>query len=129
MTFFPDIECKTLPLPHGNKEVIQNIAQHTNDLKPEFKKGVQDFITHLIAKAQTNGAKHGYQKGSVITGNIYLIGNYQLVFQLRWLAIYPLTLLLTYHLNLPNCLPTDRLRHSSTYLPNHLLTYLPMNIV
>ena len=76
MTFFPDIECKTLPLPHSNKEVIQNIAQHTNELNPDFRKEVQDFMTYLIVKAQTNGAKHGYQKGSIITGNIGIIGNY-----------------------------------------------------
>ena len=68
ITFFPDIECKTLPLPHADKTVIQNIAQHTDDLHPDFKTRVQDFMTHLIAKVQTNGAKHGYQKGSIITG-------------------------------------------------------------
>ena len=76
ITFFPDIECKTLPLPHSDKDVIQNIAQHTNELNPDFKKEVQDFLRYLIAKVQTNGAKHGYQKGSKITGNIDIIGNY-----------------------------------------------------
>ena len=68
MTFFPDIECKTLPIPHADKKIIQNIAQHTNNLNPDFKLRVQDFMTHLITKVQTNGPKHGYQKGSIITG-------------------------------------------------------------
>ena len=71
ITFFPDIECKTLPTPHSDEKVMQNIAQHTNDLNPKFQKGVDDFMTHLIAKVQNNGAKHGYQKGSVITGTFY----------------------------------------------------------
>ena len=79
MTFFPNIECKTLPLPHSDKNVIRNIAQHTNDLNPDFEKGVQGFMTYLIQKVQTNGAKHGYQTGSIITGNIDIIGDYQLV--------------------------------------------------
>ncbi|CAB4020782.1 guanylate-binding 1-like, partial [Paramuricea clavata] len=70
ITFFPDIECKTLPTPHSDEKIMQNIAQHTNDLNPKFQKGVQDFMAHLIAKVQTNGAKHGYQKGSVITGTL-----------------------------------------------------------
>ena len=73
ITFFPDIECKTLPIPHADLDVIWNIAQHTNDLRPNFKKGIQNFMTHLIAKAQTNGAKHGYQKGSIITGTFVFI--------------------------------------------------------
>ena len=68
ITFFPDIECKTLPTPHSDEKVMQNIAQHTDDLNPKFQTGVQDFMTHLISKVQTNGAKHGYQKGSMITG-------------------------------------------------------------
>lgn len=68
ITFFPDIECKTLATPHSDEKVMQNIAHHTNDLNPKFQKGVQGFMTHLIKKIQINGAKHGYQKGSVITG-------------------------------------------------------------
>ena len=70
ITFFPDIECKTLPTPHSDEKIMQSIAQHTNDLNPKFQKGVQDFMAHLIAKVQNNGSKHGYQKGSVITGTL-----------------------------------------------------------
>ncbi|XP_028409814.1 guanylate-binding protein 1-like [Dendronephthya gigantea] len=70
ISFFPDIECKTLPTPHSDEKVMQNIAQHTNDLNPKFQKGVQDFMSHLIKKIQINGAKHGYQKGSAITGSL-----------------------------------------------------------
>ena len=73
ITFFPDIECKTLPTPHSDEKIMQSIAQHTNDLNPKFQKGVQDFMAHLIAKVQNNGSKHGYQKGSVITGRFYVL--------------------------------------------------------
>ena len=71
VTFFPDIESKTLPLPSGDKKVMQNIAQHTTDLNPVFQEEVQNFMAYLMAKIQNNGAKHGYNFGSVITGTFH----------------------------------------------------------
>lgn len=70
ITFFPDIECKTLPSPHSDSKVMQNIVNHTNDLNPKFMEGVQQFMEKLISKVHTNGAKRGYQKGSLITGTL-----------------------------------------------------------
>ena len=68
VTFFPDIESKTLPSPSSDKKVMQNIAQHTADLNPVFQEEVQDFMAYLMAKVENSGAKHGYDLGSVITG-------------------------------------------------------------
>ena len=68
VTFFPEIECKTLPTPHSDSEVMRKIANHTNDLNPKFQEGVQEFMAHLVSKVQSNGPKRGYQKGSVMTG-------------------------------------------------------------
>lgn len=70
ITFFPDIECKTLPTPHSDSEVMRSIAKHTDDLNPKFREGVQTFMEHLIMKVHANGPKRGYQKGSVITGSL-----------------------------------------------------------
>ena len=70
VTFFPEIECKTLPIPHSDAKVMQDIANHTDDLNPLFQEGIVQFMEHLVTKVHVNGPKRGYQKGSVMTGDL-----------------------------------------------------------
>eukprot|EP00058_Branchiostoma_floridae_P027686 XP_002613177.1 hypothetical protein BRAFLDRAFT_120270 [Branchiostoma floridae] len=65
LTFFSSVECATLERPSEKKEVMNNIAQHTGNLNPEFNKGVEDLIERLLQKSR---AKRGYDKGSTVSG-------------------------------------------------------------
>ncbi|XP_078583590.1 uncharacterized protein LOC144866179 [Branchiostoma floridae x Branchiostoma japonicum] len=65
LTFFPSVDCATLKRPSEKKEVINNIAQHTDSLNPEFNKGVEDLTERLLLKS---GVKRGYDKVSTISG-------------------------------------------------------------
>ncbi|XP_078592730.1 guanylate-binding protein 1-like [Branchiostoma floridae x Branchiostoma japonicum] len=65
LTFFSSVECATLERPSEKKEVMNNIAQHTGNLNPEFNKGVEDLIERLLLKSR---AKRGYDKGSTVSG-------------------------------------------------------------
>eukprot|EP00058_Branchiostoma_floridae_P008338 XP_002593826.1 hypothetical protein BRAFLDRAFT_75715 [Branchiostoma floridae] len=65
LSFFPSVECATLERPSGDREVMNNIAQHTDSLNPEFNEGVHDLVVTLLLKAR---AKRGYHKGSTVSG-------------------------------------------------------------
>ncbi|XP_035663745.1 guanylate-binding protein 1-like [Branchiostoma floridae] len=65
LTFFPSAECAILERPSDKKEVMNNIAQHTDSLNPEFNKGVDDLVVRLLLKAR---AKRGYHEGSKVSG-------------------------------------------------------------
>ncbi|XP_066280625.1 guanylate-binding protein 1-like [Branchiostoma lanceolatum] len=65
LTFFSSVECATLERPSEKKEVMNNIAEHTGSLNPEFNKGVEDLIKRLLLKSR---AKRGYDKGSTVSG-------------------------------------------------------------
>ncbi|XP_078603243.1 uncharacterized protein LOC144877210 [Branchiostoma floridae x Branchiostoma japonicum] len=44
---------------------MNNIAQHTESLNPDFNNGVHDLVERLLLKAR---AKRGYHKGSTVSG-------------------------------------------------------------
>ncbi|CAH1251020.1 GBP6 [Branchiostoma lanceolatum] len=65
LTFFSSVECATLERPSEKKEVMNNIAQHTDKLNPKFNKGVDELTERLLLKSR---AKRGYHKGSTVSG-------------------------------------------------------------
>ncbi|CAH1251059.1 GBP6 [Branchiostoma lanceolatum] len=65
LTFFPSVECTTLERPSGDREVMENIAQHTDSLNPEFNKGVKKLTEMILLKSH---AKRGYGKASSVSG-------------------------------------------------------------
>ncbi|XP_019637963.1 PREDICTED: uncharacterized protein LOC109480255 [Branchiostoma belcheri] len=65
LTFFPTVECAKLVQPSGDVEVMRNIAQHTDNLNPEFNEGVNALTERLLQKSR---AKRGYNKGSTVSG-------------------------------------------------------------
>ncbi|XP_035664227.1 guanylate-binding protein 1-like [Branchiostoma floridae] len=65
LTFFPSVECAILVRPSGDTEVMKNIAQHKDNLIPEFNKGVDELTETLLLKART---KKGYDKASTVNG-------------------------------------------------------------
>ncbi|XP_035664224.1 guanylate-binding protein 6-like [Branchiostoma floridae] len=65
LKFFPSVECKTLERPSEKKEVMNNIAQHTEKLNPEFNQGVENLTEWLLQKSR---AKKGFDKVSTISG-------------------------------------------------------------
>ncbi|XP_035693212.1 guanylate-binding protein 1-like isoform X1 [Branchiostoma floridae] len=65
LTSFPSVECFTLERPSDNKQVMNNIADHTDKLNPEFNKGVETLIGLLLQKSRP---KRGYYKGSTVNG-------------------------------------------------------------
>ena len=67
MAFFPTVECKTLPHPGADTEVIRAITTNQHKLSPEFNQGVADLVEYLFAKVQV---KRGFQKSSKVDGPI-----------------------------------------------------------
>ncbi|XP_066280262.1 guanylate-binding protein 1-like isoform X2 [Branchiostoma lanceolatum] len=65
LTSFPSVECFTLERPSDNKDIMNNIADHTDKLNPEFNKGVETLIGLLLQKSRP---KRGYYKGSTVNG-------------------------------------------------------------
>ncbi|XP_078584124.1 uncharacterized protein LOC144866536 [Branchiostoma floridae x Branchiostoma japonicum] len=62
---FPRVECAKLVRPSGETKVMNNIAQHTDSLNPEFNKGVHELTDMLL---QTSSIKKSYDKASNVTG-------------------------------------------------------------
>ncbi|KAI8484321.1 Guanylate-binding protein 5 [Branchiostoma belcheri] len=65
LTSFPSVECFTLERPSENKQIMINIADHTDELNPEFNKGVETLIGLLLQKSRP---KRGYYRGSTVNG-------------------------------------------------------------
>ena len=65
MAFFPTVECKTLPHPSADPEVMRAITTNQHKLNPAFNQGVADLVEYLFAKVQV---KRGFQKCSKVDG-------------------------------------------------------------
>ncbi|XP_078673513.1 guanylate-binding protein 2-like isoform X1 [Branchiostoma floridae x Branchiostoma belcheri] len=65
LTSFPSVECFTLERPSENRQIMINIADHTDELNPEFNKGVETLIGLLLQKSRP---KRGYYRGSSVNG-------------------------------------------------------------
>ncbi|XP_066280624.1 guanylate-binding protein 1-like [Branchiostoma lanceolatum] len=65
LTFFSSVECAILERPSEKADVMNNIADHTKALNPNFNKGVENLIERLL---QLSHAKKGYDKGSTVNG-------------------------------------------------------------
>ena len=50
LTFFPTIECKTLPPPSDSTDVLRNIALRQESLNPVFNEQVEELIPHLLQR-------------------------------------------------------------------------------
>lgn len=67
LTFFPTIECHTLPPPSSNPEVMKNIHESSSELTNEFNIGVEQLLTYLMDKVQVKkGFKGGQATGPVL---------------------------------------------------------------
>ncbi|KAI8491727.1 Guanylate-binding protein 5 [Branchiostoma belcheri] len=65
LTFFSSVHCAILERPSEKSAIMNNIAEHTGSLNPEFNKGVEDLIDRLLTLSH---AKRGYYKGSTVNG-------------------------------------------------------------
>eukprot|EP00058_Branchiostoma_floridae_P027685 XP_002613176.1 hypothetical protein BRAFLDRAFT_73096 [Branchiostoma floridae] len=65
LTFFSSVECAILERPSEKADIMNNIAEHTSGLNPNFNKGVEALIERLL---QLSHAKRGYDKGSTVNG-------------------------------------------------------------
>ena len=57
--FFPSVECATLPIPSTKRDVIRNIVQQPENLKPEFNTAVESLIQHILQKVSPKKAIDG----------------------------------------------------------------------
>ena len=62
VTFFPSIECRTLPPPSTSPEVMKDIVNKADQLNPEFNSAVEDLLAHIKSSIKP---KKGYSRGIV----------------------------------------------------------------
>lgn len=66
ITFFPSIECHTLPPPSSSAEVMRNICNKENELSQDFNDKVTEFLQYVKSAIQV---KKGF-KGGTVSGPI-----------------------------------------------------------
>ena len=65
MTLFPSEDCKLLPMPTANKDILKHIEDRESELEPEF----QDAVTRLTEYLRENvKVKHGFSHGQRVDG-------------------------------------------------------------
>lgn len=61
-TFFPSIDCITLPPPSDDAVIMQNITVNEDKLSPQFKTTTERVIQHIFTNVKP---KTGYAKGRI----------------------------------------------------------------
>ena len=65
ITFFPNIDCVTLPPPSSEVAVMRQIEKNVDKLNPDFNKQISDLVEHLKQKVAT---KKVFDSGEAVTG-------------------------------------------------------------
>jgi len=65
VTFFPKIECRLLPPPSEDKEVMKRIESNQSKLSEQFNTGVEELVTFIKCNVE---AKRVFGKGIYIDG-------------------------------------------------------------
>ena len=68
ITFFPTIDCITLPPPSTDEHVMKHVYENTDKLDPEFNKQIKDLVEHLKQKMLT---KKVFDSGEAVTGPFF----------------------------------------------------------
>ncbi len=64
-TYFPSVECKTLPPPSVKKEVMNNIAEKKDELSPEFDSSMDTVVDYVLQVARV---KKGFNGNTLVNG-------------------------------------------------------------
>ena len=64
--YFPTIDCKTLPIPSADTDVMQNIAEREDELSPEFVKCMQEVVEYVTLAAKV---KKGFNGITEVSGS------------------------------------------------------------
>ena len=64
--YFPSVECKKLPPPTADKEVMNNIADREDELSPEFLMSMAAVVDHVLQVARV---KTGFNGNTVVNGS------------------------------------------------------------
>ena len=65
ITFFTKIECRLLPPPSEDKEVMKRVESNQSKLSEQFNTGVEELVTFLKCNVET---KKVFGKGILIDG-------------------------------------------------------------
>ena len=65
MVFFPTVDCKILPAPSVDPDVMRAIEANEHKLNPAFRQGVTELVDYLFANVSI---KRGFQKSSRVDG-------------------------------------------------------------
>ncbi|CAH1263181.1 GBP6 [Branchiostoma lanceolatum] len=64
-SFFPALDCRTLPPPSSDTDVMRNIETSQDKLDPEFNQGVEDLVKDILSTVKP---KQGFGQGKTVTG-------------------------------------------------------------
>ena len=65
MGFFPTVDCKILPAPSVDPDIMRAIEANEHKLNPAFRQGVKELVDYLFANVSI---KRGFQKSSRVDG-------------------------------------------------------------
>ena len=68
LSFFPTVECMTLPSPHSDPSVVCDIAKNEHVLEKRFNDKANKLVEYLLQKVQP---KKGYMKGMLVDGPLF----------------------------------------------------------
>ena len=68
LSFFPTVECMTLPAPHSDPAVMRDIAKNEHLLEKGFNGKVSELVEYLLQNVQL---KRGYMKGMHVDGPLF----------------------------------------------------------
>jgi len=58
-SFFPSLECRTLPIPSIDPKVLHDIFQQQHKLKPAFNAGIVDTISYILRQVEPKRSING----------------------------------------------------------------------
>ncbi|XP_078592726.1 guanylate-binding protein 1-like [Branchiostoma floridae x Branchiostoma japonicum] len=64
-SFFPSLDCRTLPPPSSDTTVMQNIETSHDKLDPEFNQAMEDLVKDILSSVKP---KQGFGQGKTVTG-------------------------------------------------------------
>ena len=65
VTLFPSVDCKLLPMPSANPDILTHIEEYESKLEPLFKQGISSVIKYLRENVKE---KHGFTHGQRVDG-------------------------------------------------------------
>lgn len=68
--YFPTIECHTLPQPSADKDILQNIAEHKEELSDDFNTRIEEVIQFILENVS---AKKGFNTNIPVNGSILVL--------------------------------------------------------